>query len=333
VSPASGAVGPSATDGRIGIGIDVGGTKVLCAATTAAGDEIAVIRGSSPPIAAELPGVLGPLLDELLVALGEDRQRVRGLGISLPGLIDSSGVLHAAPNLGAPDTAIDLRSSLAVPLAALVGDGVDPSAVCFENDATAAAFAEAARGAGRGGDDVLVVSLGTGIGAGIVAGGRGLRGAHGYAGELGHMIIDPDGPECPCGRRGCFERYASGSGLAWLARRAGLLGDDGSPVRGEDVVRRARGGDAAALAVIEELAEYLALGLSNAVEILDPGLIVLGGGLMAAADVLLEPTREAFCRLCRPAQHRSPEDLVPAELGEEAAAVGAALLGLEAAGA
>ena len=105
--------------------------------------------------------------------------------------------------------------------------------VAFENDATAAAFAEAAWGAGRGVKDVFVVSLGTGIGAGIFAAGRAVRGAHGYAGELGHMIIDPDGPECPCGRRGCFERFASGSGLAFLAT-AGRA-------RGATASRRLRG--------------------------------------------------------------------------------------------
>ena len=313
----------------IGLGFDVGGTKVLLVATTAEGEEVAVVRGSSPPIATELPHVLTPLLQELLAALGERVSAIDGLGISLPGLIDRSGVLHAAPNLGTPDTALDLRSSLAAPLAALAPGRLDASRVVFENDASAAAFAEATRGAARGARDVLVVSLGTGIGSGIVSDGRVLHGAHGYAGELGHMIIDPDGPECPCGRRGCFERFASGSGLAWLARRAGLSDAADSTLRGEDIVGRARDGNAAALAVIDELAHYLALGLSNAVEILDPGIIVLGGGLMAAADVLLEPTRSAFIRLCRPAQRRRGEDLVIADLGEDAAAIGAALLGLE----
>jgi glucokinase len=129
--------------------------------------------------------------------------------------------------------------------------------------------------------------------------------------------------------KGCFERYASGSGLAFLANRAAQASGATEELRAEDVIAAARAGDAPALAIVDEFAAYVALGLVNAVEILDPSRIVLAGGLMAADDVIFGPIRAAYEREARPAQGRRGEDLVPAELGEDAAAIGAALLGLE----
>lgn len=319
---------PASLAARIGIGIDVGGTKILALATSGAIEPLAAARQPSPASPDGLLEALGPLIAEVLSLLGPRRAEVRGIGISLPGLIDESGVLRAAPNLAAAETSFDLVRELATPLAALAGT-LSAGDVAFENDATAAGYAEATRGAGRGLPDVLVVSLGTGIGAGIVVAGRAMRGAHGYAGELGHMVIDPSGPPCPCGRQGCFERYASGSGLAYLAERAGFRGDGDAAPRAEHVIAAARRGDDHALRIVDEFAFFLALGLVNAVEILDPARIVLAGGLMAADDVILAPTRRAYENQSRPAQGRRGEDLVPAALGEDAAAIGAAMLGLE----
>ncbi len=156
------------------------------------------------------------------------------------------------------------------------------------NDATCAALAEWRFGAGRGVDDMVMVTLGTGIGGGVVAGGRLIVGANGFAGEFGHMVVDPDGPPCPCGRRGCWERYASGSGLAQLARAAAVggrlrrvvevAGGDAGMVRGEHVQAAAREGDPGAVAVVDEFARWVALGLVNLTNALDPARFVLGGG-------------------------------------------------------
>jgi glucokinase len=148
------------------------------------------------------------------------------------------------------------------------------------------------------------------------------------------MTIDPDGPRCGCGRFGCWEQFASGSALARLAcARSGehrIVGlPTAHPVRGEDVIDAARRRDPAAIEVIEEFATNVAIGLVNATEILDPEVIVLGGGLVNASDVVLEPIRAAFVRLSRPAQERRGSDLVPATLGPQAAAIGVALLSLE----
>ena len=167
-----------------------------------------------------------------------------------------------------------------------------------DNDATCATVAEWKTGVGVGITDLVLVTLGTGIGGGLVVNGELVRGRNGFAGEFGHMVVDPTGPLCPCGRRGCWERYASGSGLAMLAREAAiarrceavveLAGGDPQDVRGEHVQFAARAGDVEALAVIDEFARWVALGLSNLTNALDPEMFVLGGGLAAGADLYLD---------------------------------------------
>src|SRR5205807_3790376 len=152
-----------------------------------------------------------------------------------------------------------------------------------------------------------LVTLGTGIGGGIVADGRLYRGANGFAGEIGHMVVDPHGPLCPCGQRGCWERFASGSGLGRLGREAAmagaaprlveLAGGDAEAVRGEHVTEAAREGDGEARAVMERFAWWGALGLVNLVNAFDPALFVIGGGLVAAGDLLFDPLRSQFSEL------------------------------------
>jgi glucokinase len=208
--------------------------------------------------------------------------------------------------------------------------------VVVGNDATCATAAEHRVGAAKGARDVVLVTLGTGIGAGLVSGGEVQLGAAGFAGEPGHMIVDPGGPPCPCGRRGCWERMASGSGLGRLARdlaEAGqaervvvLAGGDPESVRGEHVTTAAREGDPDALEVIRQFAWWVALGIANLVNVLDSELVLIGGGLVDAGDLLLVPVREAFRGLVLAADHRPPVRIEAALLGSEAGAVGAALL-------
>jgi glucokinase len=182
----------------------------------------------------------------------------------------------------------------------------------------------------------VLVTLGTGIGGGIVCEGRLLRGANGFAGEIGHTVVDPHGPPCPCGKRGCWERFASGTGLGRLARDAAhagqapnvvaLAGGDPDAVRGEHVTKAAAAGDPDAVGVMARYAWWLALGLANMANTFDPEVIVLAGGLVEAGDVLLEPTRSAFEGLVEAADQRPPVRIVLAELGERAGAIGAAKL-------
>jgi glucokinase len=211
-----------------------------------------------------------------------------------------------------------------------------------DNDATCAAMAEWQLGAARGARDAVLITQGTGIGAGIVMGGVLQRGAHGFAGEPGHAVVDAHGIPCPCGRRGCWERYASGAALARMAREAAeagqlaavtaRLGDDVEAVRGEHVRDAAREGDAEAVAVIDTFAWWTALGLVNVVNVLDPALVVLGGGLAEMADVLLAPVRRHAVELLYSSDVRSMPAIVGAELGERAGAIGAALLAASSAG-
>jgi glucokinase len=270
----------------------------------------------------------GPLLEALAgvaraVCGGGE---LAGVGVGVPGLVDRSGVLRFAPNLpGVADMAIQspLEAALGVP-------------VRVDNDATCAVWGERQLGAAHGYDDVVLATLGTGIGGGVVAGGRLLRGANGFAGEIGHMVVDPDGPPCPCGQQGCWERFASGSGLGALAKRAAaegragrvlaLAGGDPASVRGEHVSVAAAEGDAEACAVFADFGWWVALGLANLANVFDPQAFVLGGGLVEAGELLLEPVRAAFTGLLTGGSHRPAVDIVPASLGERAGAIGAACL-------
>jgi glucokinase len=161
-----------------------------------------------------------------------------------------------------------------------------------------------------------------------------VRGHRRFAGEIGHVVIDPDGPQCPCGRRGCWEMFASGNALSRLAARADLRDEDRAagvalPLDALGLVAAARRGDAEATELIEQFATYIALGFTNVVELLDTGRIVIAGGLANSADVLLEPIRAAFATLSRPSQRLAPEQIVIATLENRAASIGAALLGLD----
>ncbi|HXY44368.1 MAG TPA: ROK family protein, partial [Acidimicrobiales bacterium] len=250
------------------------------------------------------------------------------VGVGIPGLVDREGLLRFAPNLlGANGTQI--RAGLQSRL----GDRVR---VHVDNDATSAVVGECRYGAGVGRDDVLFVTVGTGIGGGIVTGGRLLRGSANFAAEIGHVVVDPHGPLCGCGRRGCWERYASGSGLGRLARDAALAGradrvrqlagGDSDDVRGEHVVLAAAEGDQDAAAILEEFAWWLALGLGNLANILDPEIIVIGGGLVTAGEALFAPVRAAFPAHLEAPTLRPAIEIVPAALGEHGGAIGAAVL-------
>lgn len=300
------------------LGIDVGGTKCLGVILDPAGEVVEEQRRPTP----KGPEAIIDTLAELATAMGPWDT----IGIGVPGLVTRDGVLRAAPNL------IDIND---FQVGALLGAKLGRT-VQVDNDGTCAAAAEWKAGAARGVSDFVMVTLGTGIGGGVIAGGALIRGANGFTGEIGHVVVDPDGPPCPCGRRGCWERYASGSGLGRLAREAAvgkrlqrvvaLAGGDAELVRGEDVQAAAREGDADALQVIDLFGRWVALGLVNLTNVLDPAAFVLGGGLAASADLYLGPIQKWFTQLLY-APHLRPHPVLSfAHLGERAGAVGAALL-------
>jgi glucokinase len=316
-------------------GIDLGGTKVLARAVDPLRphDVLATARRATPRGAPAILDALVGVVADLRAGLGPDGPPLAAVGVGAAGLIDGDGALRVAPNLpGLIDVPLrrELEAALGVP-------------VVVDNDANCAAWAEARAGAAIGAAEAVVVTLGTGIGAGLIVGGRLRRGAHGFAGEVGHMVVDPDGPPCPCGRRGCWERYASGSGLGRLARDVAevrgasellaLAGGDPEAVRGEHVTAAAHHGDPVALEILRQFGWWVAVGLANLANLLDPEVAVIGGGLVEAGPLLLDPVRAAYHELLYGDEHRPAMRIVEARFGAEAGALGAALLAADRAGA
>ena len=287
------------------LGLDVGGTKMLAVVVDEHGTLLAEQRVPTPSGDRDLVDAMV----EVVAALRAEHD-VRAIGAGVPGLVDRDAVLRFAPNLpGVVELPVGARLEAATGLPVRV-----------DNDNTCALWGEHLLGAAREVKDAVLVGLGTGIGGGLLLDGRLVRGAHGFAGEIGHMVVARGGIPCVCGRDGCWERYASGSALGRMGREAGI-GE-----RGEDVTAAAIAGDAAALAVFDEFADWFAVGLVNLVHVLDVQRCVIAGGVVEAGEVLLDAVRRAFAaRLVAP-EHRPTVEIVAAQLGSRAGAIGAALL-------
>ena len=305
------------------IGIDVGGTKVLGGVVDESGKILIDARRDTPREGgAALTQTIADVARELMASYS-----VESVGISAAGFVSSDRkTMLATPNI-AGWNGVDLDAQLT----ALLG-----LPVVIENDANAAAWGEAAFGAGRGHDHLLIVTVGTGIGGGIVVNGNLYRGGFGTAAEIGHMRVVPEGHLCGCGARGCFEQYASGSALMRhareaisatpeLARNLLALGNgtlDG--LTGKHITEAAQSGDPVALAAFNTTAHFLGAGIASLCVILDPTRVVIGGGVVEAGEILLAPTRESMGRH-KPFAGKHPyPDIVPAELGNEAGLVGVA---------
>jgi glucokinase len=317
VAPA-GKVGPRA------IGIDVGGTKIAAGVVAEDGRILERVRVPTPPD--DEPAILAALhavVDELLAR----DPRVEAIGVGAAGLVERpGGNARWAPH----------NTYRRLELRRLLHERTGlPTSV--DNDANAAAWAEAHFGAGAVSDNLVLVNVGTGIGGGLVLDGRLYHGEHGFAGELGHLIVDPGGDRCACGNRGCLEAMASGSTLGRLGREAAaadpggrLAALAGGPdlVTGEVVFAAAAEGDKAALGLFEGVGHWLGVGIASLVTIFDPDLVVVGGGVAATGELLLAPARASFERYVHAREHRDLPPVVPARLGADAGLVGAATLAL-----
>lgn len=307
------------------IGVDIGGTNVRAAVVDAAGEELAQKWAPSP--AHDWPAMRERILTS--VAALRSEHDVAAVGVGAAGMVDRDGVIHYAPNVpGFLGTPVRAEIAAATGLPTVV-----------DNDANAAAWGELVHGAARGVRDALVITLGTGVGGGIVSDGRVLRGAHGFAAEVGHFTVDPNGPRCACGEIGHWEAVASGTALGRMARDAARLGDapavlkaaggDPEAVLGTHVTEAGRAGAPDALALIDCYAAAVAVGLVGLANILDPEIIVVSGGLVEEGDLLLGPVRAAFDGHLEGAQYRPTPKIVAAGLGGRAGTIGAAAMARE----
>jgi glucokinase len=304
------------------IGVDVGGTKVAAGVVDDRGRILETLRRATPAASPErTAAVIADVVTELL-----GRHRAGAVGVGAAGFVDEAGGTVAfAPNLawrGEP-----LRTKVA----GLVG-----LPVTVENDGNASAWAEFRFGAARGHEHVTFVSVGTGIGAGFILDSRLYRGRWGMAAEPGHVRVVPDGRLCGCGNRGCWEQYASGSALVTeardLAMRAPggamrllqLAGGEAAAIGGPQITQAAREGDPAALRCFSIVGTWLGQGLADLAAILDPGCIVVGGGVSEAGELLLGPARATFEKALTGAGYRPRVEIAKAALGVDAGLVGAA---------
>lgn len=306
----------------LAIGIDIGGTKVAAGVVDAEGRILSEARRSTP---GNDPRAVERVILELVEELSKDH-RIWSVGIGAAGWMDlDGGTVLFSPHLAWRNEPLrdNLQRLLRRP-------------VLLANDADAAAWAEWRFGAGRGEDRLVCITLGTGIGGAMVMDGRVERGRFGVAGEFGHQIIMPGGHRCECGNRGCWEQYASGNALG---REARILARNNSPmaqdllaavggqpgkITGAVVTELALAGDAASRELIDEVGEWLGLGLANLAAALDPGLFVIGGGLCSAGDLLVEPARKAFARNLTGRGFRPAAGISLAALGPKAGLIGAA---------
>src|SRR5450432_3756370 len=284
------------------IGVDVGGTKIAAGVVDDDSKIVEMVKRPTP--AANPSGTIAVISDAIKYLL--DRYEADAVGIGAAGFIEESrSAVVFAPNL-----------SWRHELVARQVQGRTGLPVVVENDANAAAWAETRLGAGRGHDQVVMITIGTGIGAGIVLNGQLYRGRWGMAGEPGHYRVVPDGRLCGCGNRGCWEQYASGSSLEYEARDFALRTPGGAVrllqlgggslegIGGQQITQAAQEGDPGALRCFDIVGGWLGQGLADLAAILDPGCFVIGGGVSEAGDLLLGPARASFARALVGARYR-----------------------------
>ena len=305
------------------IGVDVGGTKVLGGVVDEFGAVVKTARLDTPREGgAALTQAIADVAKELMAEFSVD-----SVGVSAAGFVSSDRkTMLATPNIAGwngVDLDYELTSLIGLP-------------VVIENDANAAAWGEARFGAGRGKRHMLMLTVGTGIGGGIVVNGDLYRGAFGIAAEIAHICVVPEGHLCGCGARGCFEQYGSGNALMRHAREAiaaspdiarNLLSrGDGTieGLTGKAITDAAREGDAVALAAFNTTAQWLGAGIASLSVVLDPECVVIGGGVIDAGEILLKPTREALERSMPFAGKHPYPEIIAAQLGNEAGLVGVA---------
>ncbi|MGE5701412.1 MAG: ROK family glucokinase [Clostridia bacterium] len=313
---------------RFIVGIDIGGTTVKMGLFTTSGT---LMNKREQPTLVELGEDrvierIAHMVEQLLNQTGVAKNEIRGIGIGVPGPVDAaSGVVHQAVNLHWKQTPLKAKMEHATGLPVFV-----------ENDANAAALGEMWQGAGAGATDLVMITLGTGVGGGIIVNGHIIHGVNGVGGEIGHISLEPTtGPICNCGKRGCLETYASASGII----RAGLeMANSGQSeallavlranhaLTAKDVLDAAKAGDPGAMEAVDKAAFYLGLAFSHLINLLNPAKIVVGGGVSAAGPFFFDKVREICHSFVPFPQAMDSCEIVPATLGNMAGMIGAAWL-------
>lgn len=313
------------------IGVDVGGTNIACGIVN---DEMKIIARSkiktNPRGKDEAPPDYAEILDEIkqVVRLvcdeaGIDPSAAHSIGIGCPGTC-SNGVVEYANNLKFKNSPLkaDMESEFKI-------------SVYLENDANAAAFGEFIAGAAKGSKNAIVITLGTGVGAGIIIDGRIYHGSNFAAGELGHMVIVMDGQPCTCGRRGCLESYCSATGLIHMTTQASelnpesimtkMIREDGK-VSARTAYKALKQGDPVGKAVTDQYVKYLACGIANTINIFQPDILCIGGGVCNEGDTLLVPLKSAVAERVYTKNSVKNTDIVICSLGNDAGIIGASML-------
>lgn len=305
---------------RPAVGVDIGGTKIAVGLVSADGALLDRVAEPTPEDVGKIPALIADLTERVTPDTG-----IEAIGIGAAGFVSSDrSTMRFSPNIAWADETLGDE----------VGGLVDVPVV-VENDANAAAWGEFRFGAGADVDDLLLVTIGTGIGGGVVHRGTLLRGASGAAAEIGHMRVVPGGLLCGCGQRGCFEQYASGRALVRAARERLEAGDfraaglrskagDSDGLTGPEITVLAQDGDELARELLADLGTWAGEGIASLAAVLDPAVVVIGGGVGEAGDLLLDPLRASFKVHLSGAAHRPEIDVRPATLGNLAGLVGAA---------
>lgn len=303
------------------IGVDIGGTKIAAGVVDEDGS---ILETCKVPTPATPEAVVDAIADAVRkVSTGHE---VDAVGIGAAGYVDDKrATVLFAPNINWRHEALKDKVEQRVGLAVIV-----------ENDANAAAWGEYKFGAGQGHDDVVCITLGTGLGGGIIIGGKLHRGRFGVAGEFGHVRMVPDGLLCGCGSQGCWEQYASGRALVRYAKQRAaatpenaellLSLGDGNPdtIEGKHISEAARGGDPVAIDSFRELARWAGAGLADLASLFDPSAFIVGGGVSDEGELVLDPIRKSFRRWLVGGQYRPHAQVLAAQLGGKAGLVGAA---------
>jgi glucokinase len=313
------------------VGVDIGGTKIAVGVVDPSGRILTQVRRPTRP---EDPASIDAAIADAVADVAAQYE-IGAIGLAAAGFASSDrNHMTFAPNIAWREYPLGDKVRELV--------GRDDVVVVVENDANAAGWAEYAYGAGKGSRTMVMLTIGTGLGSAIVVDGELVRGAYGFAAELGHLRMVPGGELCGCGLNGCWEQYASGSALTREARRAAaadpvrggalleLAQRDGGEVKGPHVTEAALGGDPLSIELLADLGRWIGEGCAQMSAVLDPEIFVVGGGVIEAGDLILEPARAAFADNLTARGHRPVAPIVAADMANDAGIVGAAALAREA---